>query len=85
MQCSELELTFSGRFVPVTQKVHIATSEAWSFSLYRHLKLEEQAALIDKAITKTLSMDKIHTKDLGGDASSSDVMDNVIAHIKKQL
>merc|ERR1712012_715085 len=45
--------------------------------LLRHLKLDEQAALIDKAITKTLSMDKIHTKDLGGDASSSDVMDNV--------
>ena len=41
--------------------------------------------MIDKAVTKTLSMDKIHTKDLGGDASSSDVMDNVIAHIKKQL
>lgn len=53
--------------------------------LLRHLKLEEQAALIDKAITKTLSMDKIHTKDLGGDATSSEVMDNVIAHIKKQL
>ena len=56
-----------------------------SFALYRHLKLEEQAAMIDKAITKTLSMDKIHTKDLGGDASSSEVMDNVIAHIKKLL
>merc|ERR1719412_3041561 len=53
--------------------------------LLRHLKWEEQASVIDKAITRTLSMDKIHTKDLGGEATSSEVMDNVIAHIKKQL
>ena len=47
--------------------------------------MPEQASVVDKAITKTLSMDKIPTKDLGGTATSSEVMDNVIEHIKKQL
>ena len=51
----------------------------------RHLKLEEQANVIEKAINRTLSMDKIHTRDLGGEASSTDVMDNIVAQIKKQL
>ena len=47
--------------------------------------MHEQASVVDKAITKTLSMDKVHTKDLGGSATSSEVMDNVIEHIKKQM
>merc|ERR1712226_36911 len=56
-----------------------------SVDLLRFLDMPEQASVVDKAITKTLSMDKIHTKDLGGTATSSEVMDNVIEHIKKQL
>ena len=52
---------------------------------FRFLDMHEQASVVDKAITKTLSMDKVHTKDLGGSATSSEVMDNVIEHIKKQM
>jgi len=56
-----------------------------SVDLLRFLDMHEQASVVDKAITKTLSMDKVHTKDLGGSATSSEVMDNVIEHIKKQM
>jgi len=53
--------------------------------LLNYLELRQHASVIDKAIGKTLSADKIHTKDLGGDASSSQVVENVIHHIKHQL
>lgn len=53
--------------------------------LLRYLEMPEKASVIDKAVTKTLSLDKIHTKDLGGTATSTEVMDNVISHIQRQL
>lgn len=53
--------------------------------LLRYLDMPEKASVIDKAVTKTLSLDKIHTKDLGGSATSTEVMDNVISHIQHQL
>merc|ERR1712038_1351312 len=56
-----------------------------SVDLLKFLQLKEHAALIEKAVARTLSMDKVHTKDLGGSATSSEVMDNVIEHIKKQM
>jgi len=56
-----------------------------SVDLLKYLKLKQHAALIEKAVAKTLSMDRVHTKDLGGQATSTDVIENVISHIKRQL
>ena len=47
-----------------------------------HLGLEYHSELIRTAVYDTINVDKIHTKDLGGEASSSDVVQNVINHIK---
>ena len=56
-----------------------------SVDLLKYLDLNHHATIIDKAIAKTLSMDRIHTQDLKGSASSTEVVDNVVAHIKSQL
>jgi len=56
-----------------------------SVDLLKYLELNEHAGLIEKAIIKTLSQDKVHTADLGGEATSTDVVQNVISQIKRQL
>merc|ERR1719320_1041193 len=56
-----------------------------SVDLLKYLDLNQHAGLIEKAMAKTLSLDKVHTKDLGGDATSTDVIQSVISHIKRQL
>merc|ERR1719221_844176 len=47
-----------------------------------HLGLKYHSDLIKSAVWDTVNVDKIHTADLGGDASSQDVVQNVINHIK---
>ena len=50
--------------------------------LLRHLGYTAQAELVRNAVWDTVNVDKIHTADLGGDATSQDVVQNVINHIK---
>ena len=50
--------------------------------LLAHLELDYHAKLVRGAVWQTLNVDKIHTRDLGGSASSREVVQNVINHIK---
>lgn len=56
-----------------------------SVDLLEHLHLDEHAQLIRSAINKTINEDKVQTVDLGGQATSMDVVQNIITHIKKGL
>lgn len=49
--------------------------------MLRHLGHKEHATLIQNAINKTVN-EGVHTQDLGGSASSRDVIDNIKKHIK---
>ncbi|XP_012270890.1 isocitrate dehydrogenase [NAD] subunit gamma, mitochondrial [Orussus abietinus] len=49
--------------------------------MLRHLGHKKHAVLIQNAINKTIS-EGVLTKDLGGQASSTDVIDNIMKHIK---
>jgi len=53
-----------------------------SADLLQHLGLQHQADLIKTAVYQTINVDKIHTADLGGEATSADVVQNVINYIK---
>nr|XP_053634359.1 isocitrate dehydrogenase [NAD] subunit gamma, mitochondrial-like [Cherax quadricarinatus] len=46
--------------------------------MLEHLDLQSHAHLIRDAIDRTLNVDKIHTADLGGQATSLDVVQNII-------
>lgn len=48
-----------------------------SVDLLRHLGEIAYADLIQKAITKTLSVDQIHTHDLGGSNSEVEVVESI--------
>ena len=50
--------------------------------LLDHLGYKQHAALVKDAVFKTVNEDKVHTADLGGSASSLDVVQNVLHHIK---
>merc|ERR1719429_601133 len=50
--------------------------------LLDHLGYKHHAALVKDAVFKTVNEDKVHTADLGGSASSLDVIQNVLHHIK---
>merc|ERR1712098_258682 len=50
--------------------------------LLDHLGFEYHSGVIRDAVSKTINEDKIHTADLGGEASTCDVVQNVIDHIK---
>ena len=52
--------------------------------LLEHLKLHKHADLIRSAIAKTLNQDRLFTVDLGGQATSIEVVQNVINHIKAE-
>lgn len=49
--------------------------------MLQHLGHQQHANLIQRAIFKTISEDKIHTPDLGGTAKSTDVVQRIIDHI----
>nr|ACO10976.1 Isocitrate dehydrogenase subunit gamma, mitochondrial precursor [Caligus rogercresseyi] len=51
--------------------------------LLEHLELREYAESIRGAVDKTLNEDRIFTADLGGDASSSEVVQNIIKYVKE--
>lgn len=50
--------------------------------MLKHLGLRHHAYLIKDAVEKTLNEDKIHTRDLGGTASTSDVVENVLREVE---
>ncbi|CAG9858785.1 unnamed protein product [Phyllotreta striolata] len=50
-----------------------------------YLKKDAYANLIAEAVYSTLVEDKCHTPDLGGEATSSDVVNNVICRMKETL
>lgn len=51
-----------------------------SVDMLRHLGHKNHAMVIQKAIIKTIN-DGIHTKDLGGTATSREVVDNILKYI----
>ncbi|KAF2361869.1 Isocitrate dehydrogenase NAD-dependent [Trinorchestia longiramus] len=55
-----------------------------SLDMLHHLRLHSYAQVIDDAIRKTLVEDKIYTQDLGGQASSLDVVQNIIRHVRER-
>ena len=55
-----------------------------SADMLEHLGLDFHSDLIRTAVYDTINIDKIHTKDLGGQATSTDVVQNVINHIKSK-
>jgi len=50
--------------------------------LLNHLGLKYHSDLIKSAVDITVNVDKIHTGDLGGSATSMDVVQNIINHVK---
>jgi len=50
--------------------------------LLNHLGLKYHSDLIKSAVDSTVNIDKVHTEDLGGSATSMDVVQNVINHVK---
>ena len=53
-----------------------------SADMLQHLGLQYHSDLIRTAVFDTINLDKIHTADLGGQATSADVVQNVLDHIK---
>ncbi|XP_050546596.1 isocitrate dehydrogenase [NAD] subunit gamma, mitochondrial-like [Daktulosphaira vitifoliae] len=53
-----------------------------SADMLEHLGLNFHCDMIRTAITKTLSEDLVHTMDLCGKASTTDVVGNIIKHVK---
>ncbi|CAG9855376.1 unnamed protein product [Phyllotreta striolata] len=52
-----------------------------SVDMLEHLGHNQHAKMIQRAIYKTVCEDKIHTPDLGGTATSTDVVQKIIDHI----
>jgi len=50
--------------------------------LLNHLGLDYHSELIRTAVNSTINIDKVHTEDLGGSATSMDIVQNVINHVK---
>eukprot|EP00092_Neocalanus_flemingeri_P010097 GFUD01010881.1.p1 GENE.GFUD01010881.1~~GFUD01010881.1.p1 ORF type:complete len:376 (-),score=99.75 GFUD01010881.1:148-1275(-) len=50
--------------------------------LLNHLGLKYHSELVKSAVDLTVNVDRIHTEDLGGSATSMDVVQNVINHVK---
>jgi len=53
-----------------------------SADMLAHLGLDYHSNLMRDAVDRTVNVDKVHTEDLGGNATSMDVVQNVIDHIK---
>lgn len=51
--------------------------------LLQHLGLTYHAGLVRGAVDQTINVDRVHTADLGGQATCADVVQNVIDHIKE--
>lgn len=55
-----------------------------SVDMLEHLGHKYHAEIIGEAIEKTLNEDKVHTPDLGGQATSIDVVQNIIKHLQQK-
>lgn len=53
--------------------------------LLSHINLDYHADILGKAIDATLNGDKVHTEDLGGEASTREVVDSILLNIQRQL
>lgn len=56
-----------------------------SIDLLQYLGEYQYADLIHKAVTKTLSVDQIHTNDIGGYSSSDEVVSSIKNNIRELL
>lgn len=54
-----------------------------SVDMLKHLGLMQQAYVIREAIQKTINEHRVHTQDLGGTATTMDVVNSVIAEVRK--
>nr|CAD7597889.1 unnamed protein product [Timema genevievae] len=54
-----------------------------SVDMLEHLGHRYHAEIIKNAIDKTINEDRIHTPDLGGQATSIDVVQNIIRHLQE--
>ncbi|XP_021962427.1 isocitrate dehydrogenase [NAD] subunit gamma, mitochondrial isoform X2 [Folsomia candida] len=50
--------------------------------LLHHLRLENHSVWLREAIDQTINVDKIHTPDLGGQATSMDVVKNIVNYLQ---
>lgn len=50
--------------------------------MLNYLKLDRQASVIEDAVLRTLIEDKIWTPDLGGQATTTDVIQNIVKYVK---
>lgn len=55
-----------------------------SADLLEYLKLEDQAEIVRESIFKAINVEKLHTQDMGGSASTSTVVDFIIDDVKNQ-
>lgn len=55
-----------------------------SVDLLEYLKLDSYAQIVRDAIYKAVNVEKLHTPDLGGKATTSDVADYIINEVKSQ-
>ena len=56
-----------------------------SVLLLEHIGLNRSAEIIGKAIDSTVNEEKVHTEDLGGNASTLDVVDSILLNVQKQM
>ena len=56
-----------------------------SVQLLEHIGLNRSAQIIGKAIDSTVNEDKVHTEDLGGNASTQEVVDSILLNVQKQM
>ena len=54
-----------------------------SADLLEHLQLDKHASLIRGGINKTLNEDRLFTSDLGGQATSIEVVQNILNYIRE--
>ena len=54
-----------------------------SADLLGHLGFDHHSNLIRDAIQKTINEDAVHTSDLSGQATTSEVVQNIIQHVKQ--
>ena len=58
---------------------------AASVQLLEHIGLNRSAEIIGKAIDSTVNKDKVHTEDLGGNASTQEVVDSILLNVQKEM
>ena len=54
-----------------------------SVCLLKHINLDDHAEIIGKAIDKTINVDKVHTEDLGGNATTTDMVESILGNVTK--